>query len=68
MFVRQKHNRSGSISVQVISKSDGYRVVDVMVEGVSMSVTQRDEFAAVIRNTGGKLEGLLVALRKKTGK
>lgn len=27
MFVRQKRNQSGSISVQVIGKSDGYRVV-----------------------------------------
>jgi phospholipid transport system substrate-binding protein len=44
-----------------------YRIVDVMVEGISMSVTQRDEFAAVIRRSGGKIEGLLVALRKKTG-
>ena len=46
----------------------GYRVVDVTVEGVSMSVTQRDEFAAVIRRNGGKVEGLLTALRQKTGK
>lgn len=27
MFVRQKRNQSGSVSVQVIGKSDGYRVV-----------------------------------------
>jgi len=27
MFVRQKRNESGSVSVQVIDKSDGYRVV-----------------------------------------
>lgn len=45
-----------------------YRIVDVTVEGISMSVTQRDEFAAVIRRNGGKVEGLLVALRKKTMK
>jgi transposase len=30
MFVRQKPNKSGSISVQVIDKSDGYRVVKTM--------------------------------------
>ena len=45
-----------------------FRIIDVMVEGISMSVTQRDEFAAVIRNHGGKVEGLLSALRKKTGR
>jgi hypothetical protein len=27
MFIRKKPNKSGSISVQVISKSDGYRVL-----------------------------------------
>ncbi|NLF31513.1 MAG: hypothetical protein GX591_11590 [Planctomycetes bacterium] len=27
MFVRQKRNRSGSVSVQVIDKTGGYRVV-----------------------------------------
>jgi phospholipid transport system substrate-binding protein len=42
-------------------------VIDVVVEGVSMRVTQRDEFAAVIRRNGGKVEGLLAALRRKTG-
>ncbi len=46
----------------------GLRIVDVVVEGISMGITQRDEFAAVIRSNGGKIEGLLAALRKKTGK
>ena len=31
-----------------------------------MSVTQRDEFVSVIRQTGGKVSGLIKALRKKT--
>jgi len=47
---------------------NGLRIVDVVVEGISMGITQRDEFASVIRNSGGKIEGLLAALRKKTGK
>ena len=43
-----------------------YRIVDVMVEGISMSVTHRDEFAAVIRSSGGTVAGLIDALKKKT--
>jgi phospholipid transport system substrate-binding protein len=43
-----------------------YKIVDVMVEGISMSVTHRDEFASVIQSKGGNVEGLLEALRKKT--
>lgn len=52
---------------RVRGQPGGYKVVDVTVEGISMSVTQRDEFAAVIRSNGGTVAGLLDALRKKTG-
>lgn len=44
------------------------KVVDVSVEGVSMAITQRDEFSSIINQNGGKIDGLLAALRKKTGK
>ena len=43
-----------------------FKITDVLVEGVSMSVTQRDEFASVIRQGGGRIDGLLRILRKKT--
>ena len=33
-----------------------------------MAITQRDEFSAIINQNGGKIDGLLAALRKKTGK
>ena len=55
------------INWRVRRSENTYRVIDVVVEGVSMSVTQRDEFAAVIRRNGGKVDGLLSALRRKTG-
>lgn len=45
----------------------GHRIVDVIVDGISMSVTQRDQFAAAIRSAGGKIDGLLAMLRDKTG-
>ena len=54
------------VNWRVRGPNNQYRVIDVVVEGISMSVTQRDEFAAVIRSSGGKVEGLLAALRKKT--
>jgi len=38
----------------------------VIVEGVSMAVTQRSEFASVIQRNGGQVEGLITALRQKT--
>ena len=46
--------------------SDGrYKVTDIVVEGISMKQTQRSEFASVIRRNGGKVTGLLEALREK---
>ncbi len=46
--------------------SDGkiYRVTDVVIEGVSMAHTYRDEFASVVRKDG--LGGLLTNLRSRS--
>lgn len=42
-----------------------FKITDVVVEGVSMSITQRDDFSATIQRSGGKVEGLLAVLRDK---
>lgn len=47
---------------------DSFKIVDVVVEGVSMAITQRQEFAAVIQNGGGNVAVLIDQLRKKTVK
>ncbi|MEQ8711063.1 MAG: ABC transporter substrate-binding protein [Rhodospirillales bacterium] len=46
----------------------GLRAVDVVVEGISLRKTQRDEFMAVIRNGGGTVAGLIKDLRKLVDK
>ena len=48
--------------------SAGLRAVDVVVEGISLRKTQRDEFMAVIRNGGGTVAGLIKDLRKLVDK
>ncbi len=50
---------------RVRHKDGRYRIVDVIVEGVSMSVTQRSDFAAVIQRGGGDIGVLLTHLRGK---
>src|SRR6266404_7901838 len=45
----------------------GYKINDVVVEGVSMAVTQRQEFASVIQRNGGQIDALLKLLREKAG-
>jgi len=44
-------------------KNGSLKVVDIMVEGVSMSLTQRSDFASVIQRGGGKIDVLLDHLR-----
>lgn len=49
----------------VVPSGDGYKVNDVMVDQVSMKVTQRDEFARIIQNNGGQPSALLAVMRQQ---
>lgn len=40
------------------------KIIDVIVEGVSMSVTQRSEFSSVIQRGGGQIASLIEHLQK----
>jgi phospholipid transport system substrate-binding protein len=50
----------------LINAGGHFKISDVYVGGVSMKVTQRDEFAAIIQHDGGRIDGLLARLRQKT--
>jgi phospholipid transport system substrate-binding protein len=52
---------------RVGKSAKGFKINDVVVEGVSMAVTQRQEFASVIQRNGGQIDALLKLLREKTG-
>ena len=43
-----------------------YKVLDVVVEGASMSTTLKSDFVSIVRRNGGKVSGLITELRKKT--
>ena len=47
--------------------SGGWKITDAYVAGVSMAVTERDEFASVIQQGGGQVSYLLDRLRQKLG-
>lgn len=51
------------IDWRVRKNGAAYKIVDVIVAGVSMSVTQRSDFASVIQRGGGNIEALLTELR-----
>ena len=63
--VIQKDGPPVNLQWRVRKKDGGLRVVDVVVEGVSMSVTQRSDFASVIQSGGGKLDALIAHLRDR---
>lgn len=69
VFVKSQIERAGGAPVQVgwrvRQMPDGLKIVDVSIEGVSMGVTQRSDFASVIRNNGGTLAGLIDEMRKR---
>ena len=51
---------------RLLRRGDTWRIVDVVVEGMSMALSQRSEFKAVIRSNGGRVEALLEKLRERT--
>jgi len=61
--------RSNGNRIEVVwflaGRGGQYKITDVYVAGVSMKVTQRDEFAAVIQRNGGQVAALLAQLRQK---
>ena len=53
------------VTWRVRGKNGIYKIVDIMVEGISMVVTQKSEFASFIQKNGGSLGPLLIELRKR---
>ncbi len=51
---------------RVARASGDHKIVDVVIEGVSMMQTQRSEFSSVITRGGGKVASLIDELRAKT--
>jgi phospholipid transport system substrate-binding protein len=65
--IRQKDGPPIQVDWRVRAAGSTFKVVDVIVARVSMSVTQRDEFASVISQNGGSIDGLLQAMRQRAG-
>ena len=54
------------IDWRVRQPNNHMKVIDVVIEGLSMSLTHRNEFAAVIQRAGSGVDGLIELLRTKT--
>jgi phospholipid transport system substrate-binding protein len=62
--ILQSNGAPIEIDWYLIGRGGHYKITDVYVGGISMKVTQRDEFASVIQRSGG-VSGLLAQLRQK---
>ena len=54
-----------TIDWRVRQKDGKMAIIDVIVEGISLSVTLRQEYAAVIQSHGGQIDGLLDVMRNQ---
>lgn len=58
--------RGGSkinVAWRMLPKDESFKIVDVVIEGVSMGVSQRNEYNSVIQRNGGKIAALITAMR-----
>lgn len=61
------NTRDGRIRVdwRVRTKGGAHKIVDIIVEGVSTVLAQREEFASMIQRGGGDIESLIAELRER---
>lgn len=66
-FVSSSISRGDAAPAQVdwrvLKRTEGFRIIDVVAEGVSMTLTLRNEYGSVARTAG--VGGLITQLRKK---
>ena len=53
------------VAWRVARRGEGYKIVDVVAEGVSLAITFRSEYAAVLKQSSGDIAELTTRLRKK---
>ena len=70
IFVKSKiynpKNKTANINVtwRLLPKNLSFKIVDVVIEGVSMGVTQRNEYSTVIQRNNGNVSALIQAMRQ----
>jgi len=63
--VARKGGAPAKVDWRVTKVASGYKITEVSIDGVSMSLTHRQEFAAIMEKNGGHVSDLIAALRQK---
>lgn len=66
--VRSPDGRIFKVDWRLLTRDGKTRVTDLIIEGVSLAVTHRSEFAAVINRGGGKVATLIEQLKNQNAK
>ena len=66
-IVERAGNKPVNISWLVEVNGNTMQIADVMAEGMSLRVTERNDFSSFLSRNGGNVEALLAALRKQAG-
>ena len=62
---RPGNSQPVKVDWRVLKPQGQLKIVDVVIEGVSMSVTQQQEFGSVIQRNGGQIDSLLASMRER---
>jgi phospholipid transport system substrate-binding protein len=65
VMIRVDGSKPLKVAWRVRGKNGVYKIVDIMVEGISMVVTQKSEFSSFIKKNEGSMGALLSELRKR---
>ncbi len=65
MTIDRAKEPSVDLNWRLRKSGKSFKVIDMSVEGISMSVTHRTDFASVIERNGGQVSALIKALKNK---
>lgn len=63
--VKRPQGEPVKVDWRVLQGDEGYKIVDIIAEGVSIAVTLRSEYNSVLKNNGGRVSELTRVLKEK---
>jgi phospholipid transport system substrate-binding protein len=62
--LRQENGEPIHVNWRVRKHGNGYKIVDIVAEGISIAVTLRSEYVSVLKRNGGDVDALTQVLRE----
>ena len=65
--VERPNNEPAQVTWVVVNEGGAYKIVDVMAQGVSLRVAQRNDYGSFLTRNGGNVDALITAMRRQVG-